>query len=193
MKNKIIIIEGSQGVGKGTITNLLRENIPYTTLMRLSGIKDKSYPDKVFVLRKTELDLLFNSRNSDTTYILDRSFLTEKIYCNLGYKDYDFISETDVLINYLNDLTFYYDVYIIGLYLNDVNKFSKRLMRNKGIYEHSKFSVDNSIKQQKEYIKEINKIKRNYPRINCSLIPADDSINNVYNNVLKFCGIAGEI
>ena len=30
MKNKVIIIEGAQGVGKGTITNILREQMPYT-------------------------------------------------------------------------------------------------------------------------------------------------------------------
>ena len=42
MKPKLIIVEGAQGVGKGTVTNMLREKVPYSTLMRLSGIKDKT-------------------------------------------------------------------------------------------------------------------------------------------------------
>ena len=62
MKPKLIIIEGSQGVGKGVITTLLREKIPYSTLMRLSGIKDNTKEtglNKVYKLTSYILTLIF--------------------------------------------------------------------------------------------------------------------------------------
>ena len=40
--SKIIIIEGAQGVGKTTITDFIRNTIPYTNLYRLCGTSDSS-------------------------------------------------------------------------------------------------------------------------------------------------------
>ena len=41
-KEKIIIVEGPQGAGKTTITDYLRNTLPYTNLYRLSGISDST-------------------------------------------------------------------------------------------------------------------------------------------------------
>ena len=40
--SKIIIVEGAQGVGKTTITDFIRNSIPYTNLYRLNGTADSS-------------------------------------------------------------------------------------------------------------------------------------------------------
>ena len=45
-KRNIIIIEGPQGVGKSTLANFLRDNLPSTNLYRLSGINDKTKTGK---------------------------------------------------------------------------------------------------------------------------------------------------
>ena len=191
MKPKLIIVEGAQGVGKGTVTNMLREKVPYSTLMRLSGIKDKSKETglkKVFDLRNAELKFILNRSESDTNFILDRCYLSEKVYCNLGYKEYDFKKETKTLNAFLNMMTIFYDVYLIGLVLEDTDIYAKRLNRNKAVFEHSKFDIDNSIRQQNEYIKEINNIKEDYEYIKCLLVDNEDSDEALYK-IADFCGL----
>lgn len=44
--SKIIIVEGPQGVGKTTITDFIRNSIPYTNLYRLNGTSDASKTGK---------------------------------------------------------------------------------------------------------------------------------------------------
>ena len=44
--SKIIILEGPQGVGKTTITDYIRNAIPYTNLYRLSGTADTTKTGK---------------------------------------------------------------------------------------------------------------------------------------------------
>lgn len=192
MKPKLIIIEGSQGVGKGAITTLLREKIPYSTLMRLSGIKDNTKEtglDKVYKLRSNELAFILNCANLNTTFILDRCHLSEKVYCNLGYKKYDFKTETKALNGYLNILADFYDVYIIGLILEDTDIYVKRLERDKAIFEHSKFNIDNSIRQQDEYIREITNIKNEYKNIKCLLVDNSTHPEDTLKLISDFCGL----
>ena len=45
--SKIIIVEGPQGVGKTTITDYIRNTIPYTNLYRLSGTSDSTPSGKL--------------------------------------------------------------------------------------------------------------------------------------------------
>ena len=40
MKPALIIMEGAQGVGKTTLTDYIRNSLPYTNLYRLSGHSD---------------------------------------------------------------------------------------------------------------------------------------------------------
>ena len=192
MKPKLIIVEGAQGVGKGTITNLLREKIPYSTLMRLSGIKDKSKETglpKVYKLRSEELKFILNCSELDTTFVLDRCHLSEKVYCNLGYKEYNFEKETEDLNDFLNMMTLFYDIYVIGLILDDTDAYAERLKRDKAVFEHSKFNIDNSIKQQNEYIKEINNIKNNYEHIKCLLVDNNSKPEDTLSIIANFCGL----
>lgn len=186
-KPKLIIVEGSQGCGKGTFTTLLRENIPCTTLMRLSGIKDKTKETglkKVFNLRLQELQFILNTQNCETTYVLDRSFMTEKVYCNLGFKEYDFKDEYDLLAKFLDFIGQYYDVHFIMLSV-DTADFEERLKRNKGEYEHAKFSVESSIKQQDEYLDEVINMSREYKNIQCHIVLNNRSVEEVYNEIIS--------
>ena len=171
-KNKLIIVEGSQGVGKGTITNILREQMPYTNLLRLSGTSDKTVEgkNKVYNIRIAELDMIRNSRFCDINFILDRSYLSEVVYCKLGYKDYSFENERKNLNSFLGELTNFYDVYVLVLtaYPHD---FSFRLRRDKPEFLNLQFNTQNSIAQQEAYLEEVYNLKRTYPTINCHEVP----------------------
>ena len=60
MKPKIIFIEGMQAVGKSSITKQLREKLGNTTLLDLSGVKDKTIEgrDKTYRYHKKILHLM---------------------------------------------------------------------------------------------------------------------------------------
>lgn len=191
IKPNLIIVEGAQGVGKGTITNMLREKIPYSTLMRLSGIEDKTKQtglEKVYRMRSNELKFIHDCVDCETTFILDRSHITEKVYCNLGYKEYDFIYEANILNEDLNLLTDKYNVHIIVLVLSDTDKFQDRLKRDKAEVEYSRFNISNSIAQQQQYLIEILNIAEQYPDINCIVIDtSNESIDEIYDTIVKGC------
>lgn len=190
-KSKLIILEGAQGCGKGTFSTLLRENIPCSSLMRLSGIKDKSEEtglNKVFNLRLEELQFILNTHKYETTYVLDRSFMSEKVYCNLGYKEYDFKKQYGLLRNFLNFIGQYYDVHFILLSVDEC-EFEKRLKRDKGEYEHAKFSTLSSIRQQDEYLNEIIQMSRECDNICCHIVLNNRPINEVYDEIIRRVGL----
>lgn len=172
MKNTVVIVEGAQGTGKSTISTILREQMPYTNLLRLSGTKDKTVTGrkKVYNARISELDMIRNSRGCDINFILDRSHISEAVYCSLGYKDYTFEEESKNLNSLLDDLTNYYDIYVLILtaYPHD---FSFRLRRDKPEFLNLQFNTQNSINQQEAYLREMERLERTYPAINCYEIP----------------------
>lgn len=170
-KPQIIFIEGSQGVGKTTVANLLRENMPYTNLLRLSGIKDKTEEAQVKIhqIHKSILRLLAANKECGMNYILDRSFMSEKVYCNLGYKPYDFISQSFSLMHRLKPLTKYYDIHFIVLTASE-EEFYNRLNREKPTYSDVEFDYNNSMLQQEEYIKELKVLENEVNDINCHVI-----------------------
>lgn len=165
-KPRLIIVEGSQGVGKGTITNILREQMTYTNLLRLSGIegKDLVTREKVYSLRSSELVLIESTRYYGINYVLDRSFMTERVYCKLGYKEYDFAKEADCLLEYLNYVGEYYDIQYIVLTANE-GDYKERLKRNKPIFNDVVFDVERSIRQQETYVGLIPHMKSLCPNI----------------------------
>lgn len=149
-KKHLIIVEGAQGAGKTTITNALREQIPYTNLMRLSGIKDGN-PLSVGALRLHELNLLKKSAPY-INFILDRCYITEQVYARLGFKE-NFDKEYEVLNNELVKLSRFYHVTFIIL-IGNKESFKQRLLnREKAQHANVQFGVDNSIKQQSEYLR----------------------------------------
>ena len=180
----IIFLEGSQGCGKSTIGDVLREKLKSTTLISLSAIEDKTesgeramykYHDSIF-------DMFDNTKYCGMNYVVCRSFMSEKIYCNLGYKPYSFEQYYRVLVKQLEYLTRYYNVYFILLTTNQYD-LSIRLKRDKA--EYHKFSVENSLAQQEEYQKEFRKLARITDDNLYILEMENDNIERVVNTIIK--------
>ena len=148
-RDTIIIVEGPQGAGKTTFTNYLREKMASTDLYRLSGIKDKSETgfDKIKQRYNNLLNYMENCENINM--IFDRTFFSEEVYSRLGYKPYSFSETYEKLLNRLDRLN--YDIYLVVLYLEDTSEYEKRIKRDK--HQYQKFDVENSITQQREYLK----------------------------------------
>ncbi len=158
-KSLVIIVEGPQGAGKTTLTNRLREEMTSTNLIRMSGVKDKTITgkEKSITVHKQQLNAMNMTHHCDMNYVLDRSFLTEFLYANLGYKPYSY-SEEELekdFDNTLKQLNACFKVIFVFLEPNDSN-LEKRLRRDKAAYQP--FSLESSIKQR-EFLKEIKKMK----------------------------------
>lgn len=151
-KNRIIIVEGPQGTGKTTLTNYLRDNIPSSNLYRLSGSKDKTATGKNIskMMYYALNDYLKNMEKIPMDLIFDRTFFTEEVYARLGYKEFNNTDLFEDLVNRLDQLN--YEIYLFILYLEDTNIFKERLNR-KEHHNYQAFSVENSINQQREYLK----------------------------------------
>ena len=152
-KNRIIIVEGPQGTGKTTLTNYLRDNIAASNLYRLSGQRDKTINGKVKsdIMYNALLEYLNKMKEVGLDLIFDRTFFTEEIYARLGYKEYSFTDSYKTLLHKLEALNKYYEIYLILLYLKDVNLYKTRLDR-KEHHNYQSFSIQNSINQQEAYM-----------------------------------------
>ncbi len=158
-RSKVIIVEGPQGAGKTTLTNRLREVITSTNLIRMSGVKDKTEAgkEKSITVHKQQLIAMNMTNHCDINYVLDRSFLSEFLYANLGFKSYSYTEEElekdfDTLLKQLNAC---FDVLLVFLEPSD-EVLETRLQRDKAAYHP--FSLESSIKQR-EFLKEIKKMK----------------------------------
>lgn len=169
-RGNIIIVEGPQGVGKSTLANFLRDNLPTTNLYRLSGILDKTLTGKE--KNKTMYLGLINYMESleetKLNLVFDRTFFSEEVYCKLGYKEYDFDDVYERLVKKLSYLDF--DIYFVALYLENTKIYEERLKRVHHNYQS--FSIDSSVKQQNEYLKLADNLKDT--SINVLKIPMDD-------------------
>ena len=109
--SKIIIIEGAQGVGKTTITDFIRNTIPYTNLYRLCGTADSSPSG----LEKSEkmyfglIDYIKTLENASSNLLFDRTFFSEEVYCRLKFKAYSFTKQYRELLKRLSEMDF--DIY----------------------------------------------------------------------------------
>ena len=183
-RSKLIVIEGPQGVGKTTYAEYIRERLPYTNLYRLYGTNDNSPSGltKSNKMYKALLSYMKQLEGQGINLLFDRTFFTEFVYCNLGYKEYQFKDSFFKLLSKFVELNF--DIYYITLYLEDTNKFKERLDRgNKAKVKYAKFDISNSIDQQNEYLRVSKIIKRKYENINCFDINTDRDINEVYNDL----------
>lgn len=193
MKNKrgtIIIVEGPQGVGKSTMANFLRDNLPTTNLYRLSGIKDKTQTgrEKNKIMYLGLINYMESLEDTNLNLIFDRTFFTEQVYCMLDYKEYKFDEEYERLVKKLSYLE--YDIYFVVLYLKDVNIYEQRLKRVHHNYQS--FSVKNSIDQQNAYLSLADGIKnKNINVIKITMDDFKDGYNKLINNIpiLKENGI----
>jgi thymidylate kinase len=188
MKPKLIIVEAPQGGGKTTLTNILRDKIPYTNLLRLSGIQDKSEvgKGKVYTLRYLEYEYILNSAELEINFILDRCHITEKVYCNLGFKDYSFYEENAILNREIKKISELYDVYFILLITNRAT-YEERLLRDKPQYSNVTFNAENSMLQQKEFMKEFTKLSHDCSKVHSRMIiTTDRAPENIAKEALDF-------
>lgn len=165
-KSKLIVVEGAQGAGKTTTTDYLRNTLKHTNLYRLSGISDSS-PAGLEKSAKMYYDLLEYMKkmeNLDINLLFDRTFFTEENYCRLGKKAYSFTEVYNDLLEKFSKLDF--DIYYITIYLEDETLFEERLKRDGKVEPaYAKFSGDNSIEQQREYLKMADEVAKKYPNI----------------------------
>lgn len=158
-KSKITFIIGGQASGKSTVVSALRESLKYTTSMDLSAVQDKTNVGErqMYRMHSNILDMFEKSKYTTMNWLVCRSFICEKIYCNLGFKKYSFETYYRFLVEQLEYLAKDYDVNIILLTVNE-EQLKERLNRNK--FEYNPFSVENSMKQQEQYQLEIRKIAK---------------------------------
>jgi thymidylate kinase len=183
-KSKIIIVEGAQGVGKTTITDYIRNIVPYTNLYRLNGTSDasKEGKSKSFKMYVNLINYIKNMEGMDINLLFDRTFFTEEVYCRLGFKDYKFTDIYEELLKQLVSLNF--DIYYITLYLSDTNMFSERLNRvGKAKTEYAMFDVQSSIKQQIEYLKIADEVSNRYPSIHTFKIDNSKNMDNIFKEI----------
>ena len=183
--SKIIIVEGPQGVGKTTITDFIRNTVPYTNLYRLSGTSDSSKSGKSKSIKMYDdlIEYIGKLQNMSINLLFDRTFFTEEIYCRLGLKDYSFTDEYEKLIEKLSKMDF--EIYYITLYLDDTEVYINRLKRSgKAVVKYSKFDKNNSINQQEEYLKMADEIKENYPQINVHKVNSNKPLKEVEQEIL---------
>lgn len=163
MKNKIIIVEGPQGVGKTTTVDYLRETIPHTNLFRLTGSNDNTKKGlyKTVKYYNNLLKFMKFMENTGMNLLFDRTFFTEEVYCRLGYKEYSFTKEYNKLLNKLSKLDF--DIYYINLSLFDTSNYLERLNRKgKAEVKYAEFSKNSSEKQQEIYLDLFTEISTSY-------------------------------
>ncbi len=182
--SKLIIVEGAQGAGKTTITDYIRHSLKYTNLYRLCGISDSTVEGK----KKTTdmyidlLDYMEKMQNKNINLLFDRTFFSEENYCRLGKKEYSFTDIYEKLLDRFSKLDF--EIFYITLYLEDENQFEKRLDRKgKAVPDYAKFATENSIKQQKEYLKMAEEIKEKYSNINVINLKSDRSLESVKEDI----------
>lgn len=161
--NTIIIVEGPQGVGKTTVTNYLREMIPYTNLYRLTGHSDETKKG-LKKSKKAYLNLL-NYINSltecDLNLLFDRTFISEEVYCRLGYRQYEFTPIYRLLMDYLNNLEFH--IVVFNLTCENII-LEERLKRDKPQHLRVNFSLETSLNQLTTY-KKVTEELRQYHNI----------------------------
>lgn len=182
--SKIIILEGPQGVGKTTITDYIRNVIPYTNLYRLSGTADttKTGKEKAKIMYEDLVDYIEKLQNKSVNLLFDRTFFTEEVYCRLGFKEYTFTDVYNKLLDRLAKMDF--DIYYITLYLSDENEFAKRLDREgKAKVKYTEFNKQSSVNQQNEYLKLADEIKEKYKNINVIKIDNCRDLNEVKKEI----------
>ena len=182
--SKLIVVEGAPGAGKTTFTDYIRYSLAYTNLYRLYGTSDttKTGLDKAKRMYENLLEYIKSLENTSINLLFDRTFFTEEVYCRLGKKEYSFTEVYNNLLEQFSKLDF--DIYYITLYLEDENVFSERLNREgKAVFKTSQFGVENSIKQQREYLKIADEIKEKYPNIKVINIKTDKSQEEVQKEI----------
>lgn len=183
---RVIIVEGAQGVGKTTVTNILREKILYCNLYRLTGIKDKTLNgrEKIYNHYLSLLEYLQREATTEATHLFDRTFTTEYVYSLLDHAHYDFTKQFEDLISSMEELSLKIPVYYFTLTM-DATKFEQTLSVKISKPQHAGivFSSQESLVQQEKFLT----IPKYMSCINHSVIDASNiSAEDVANRIIDF-------
>ncbi len=185
--SKIIIVEGPQGAGKTTITDYIRHAVKHTNLYRLSGTSDASISGKIKAKEMYDglLDYIKTLENKNINLLFDRTFFTEENYCRLGKKDYSFTDVYELLLTRL--ASFDFEILYINLYLKDELEFEKRLVREgKAVPEYAKFTIENSILQQRVYLEMLSELENNFSSIRTLNVDNSRELDVVQKQIIDF-------
>lgn len=179
-KRNIIIIEGPQGVGKSTLANFLRDNLPSTNLYRLSGINDKTKTgkEKNEIMYLELIDYMKKLEKTELNMVFDRFFFSEQVYSKLGYKEYLFDDVYEKLLNKFYELN--YNIYFVVLYLKNEKLYEKRLKRVH--HNYKEFSLKSSVDQQKTYLELADNIDKSKVKV---IKVAMDDYKDGYDKIIK--------
>ena len=152
----LVILEGAHGAGKGTISTAIRNRITCTNLISLSGLPIDSSKELVFNTRASELDMLFDIRKSKLNIVMDRSFMSDRVFQILGKKPYsahDFDTFYNSLINKLEKLKQFYNIKLVMLSADKEEYIRRHKARaNKPQYENLELTAEHSMIQQGIYL-----------------------------------------
>lgn len=150
MKPKLIILEGTIGSGKSTISTMIRELVPTYTLYRLTGLpKQTDTANKSYIYHLNVLQSIERSALLDMNFVLDRSFISNTIYSRMGLKTYSY-ENTYELFAVLRRISKFYDVHAINLYCsNDAELLSRLGGRDK--FQYVKHDLEQAIRQRDVY------------------------------------------
>ena len=95
--------------------------------------------------------------------IYDRHFFTDEVYARLGYKEYSFEEQYQNFLKQLNEMEL--NIFLVILYLKDESLYEERLA-SRSKFEYQKFDIQNSINQQREYLKLADEIEKQSTNIN---------------------------
>ena len=183
-KSKLIVVEGPQGAGKTTVTDYIRNKLPYTNLYRLNGTADSSPTgkEKSRIMYTDLVDYIEKLQNKSINLLFDRTFFTEEVYCRLKFKEYNFSDIFEELLSRLSNFDF--EFYYITLYLSDSEEFEKRLDRKeKCDVKYAKFAKESSLKQQEAYLQLAKEVKEKYNNINVINIDTCKDIEDVKKEI----------
>ena len=181
---RLIIVEGPQGVGKSTLANYLRDNIAGSNLYRLSGQKDRTITGLKYskIMYTALIKYLQKMQSVPMDMIFDRTFTTEEVYARLGYKDYSFTKEYNYYLSELSRLK--YEMYYFPLYLENVDLYRKRLDRGEH-HLYQEFSLQNSINQQNMYLMLAEDMMKKYNSIHVIPLAMDNFDYTEVKRLLK--------
>ena len=172
-KQSLLFVHGAQGSGKSTLTNLLREKLTHTTLMRLAGVPADQEDPNTQALRYhvAMLEAVNQAYGTGMNFIFDRSYLCEKVYANLGFKEHSFDKELKVITSGMKELSKRYNIYFVLLTASK-EVFQQRLKREgKTVFEGIEFDAQNSINQQEEYLNEFEDLPED---VGVLILPTND-------------------
>ena len=160
-KPKLIIIEGAIASYKSTVTRALREELPSTVLISLSGLpKEKDNANSCYRAHSSVLNMIDDTWFSGMNYVLDRSHISNQVYSRLGLKGYDFEVEGKTLTCIWRRIAKRYDIYYISLSCSNNEEAVARLgQRHK--HEYVSHNLEMVKSQRAVYHEIFDEIKKN--------------------------------